>query len=121
MREVLIVDDSAIVRKVARLIFESFYMRAYEAADGAAAVEICARRMPGIILLDMNMPQTDSYDVLATLRAMPDGEKAVVIACFVANEPALVARARAAGADAFVLKPFDQAILKAKFADMGLL
>lgn len=51
MREVLIVDDSAIVRKVARLIFESFYMRAYEAADGAAAVEICARRMPGVYFL----------------------------------------------------------------------
>jgi two-component system chemotaxis response regulator CheY len=121
MREILIVDDAAIVCRVASQIFENFHMRPYEARDAAAALEICARRMPDIVLLDMHMPETDSFELLATLRGMAGSENAFMISCFVANSPELVARALSAGANGVMLKPFDEPIMKAKFVDMGLL
>jgi two-component system chemotaxis response regulator CheY len=121
MREILIVDDAAVVCRVAGQIFENFFMRPHTAQNAAAAIAICAQRMPDIILLDMHMPDTDSFELLATLRSMPRSEKTFIISCFVAHNPDAVARALSSGANGFILKPFDQPILKAKFVDMGLL
>jgi CheY-like chemotaxis protein len=121
MREILIVDDAAVVCRVASQIFENFFLRPHEARDAAAAMEICARRMPDIVLLDMHMPETDSFELLATLRGMPGSEKAFIICCFVVNSPEMAARAMSAGASSVMLKPFDEPIMKAKFVDMGLL
>ena len=57
----LVVDDSKVIRKVARHILESMSFAVEEAADGQEALTYCRANRPDVILLDWNMPVTVSY------------------------------------------------------------
>ena len=120
MTQVLIVDDSPVIRKVARRIFELMQFETTEAEDGQKALAACAFLMPDIILLDWNMPVMDGFAALKELRRMPDGRKPKVVFCTTENDVAHVARAMHAGADDYVMKPFSREIMQAKFEQMGL-
>ncbi len=71
----LVVDDSAVIRKVARRIIEALGMNVSEAEDGSAALEVCAASMPDAILLDWNMPNMDGYTFLQALRRSEGGRR----------------------------------------------
>ncbi len=73
MKSCLIVDDSRVVRKVARRILEELEFAIEEAADGQLAMAVCQRRMPDAILLDWNMPVMNGIDFLRALRQMQGG------------------------------------------------
>ncbi len=120
MIEVLVVDDSPVIRKVACRILEGLYMRATEAPDGESALVECEKRMPDAILLDWSMPQMDGLEFLSALRKMPGGSAPKVVYCTSDYEIGLIARAKHAGADDHMMKPFNQTILKSKMAEMGL-
>ena len=120
MMQVLVVDDSPVIRKVARRIFEGMGFQTGEAEDGQRALTTCQFLMPDIILLDWNMPVLDGFGFLRELRRMPGGTEPTVILCTTENDVAHIARAMHAGADAYVMKPFDQAVLKAKIAELNL-
>lgn len=121
MRTCLIVDDSRIIRKVARRIIEDLGFEAAEAADGAEALAFCRAVMPEAVLLDWRMPGMDGLAFLERLRREPDGRRPKVVFCSVENEPDRIREALDAGADEFVMKPFDGRILEAKFVEAGLL
>jgi len=120
MKQVLVVDDSAVTRKVARRILEGLHFRTSEAPDGKAALEECGKAMPDVVLLDWNMPEMDGYEFLCELRKMPGGEEPKVVFCTTENEAGHIARAMRAGANEYIMKPFDQHILKSKFQEIGL-
>ena len=115
----LIVDDSAVIRKVARRILESMGFRITEAEDGQQALAACRADMPDLVLLDDSMPVMDGYDFLRTLRRSPYGIAPKVVFCATENDVAHVARARHAGADEYLLKPFDKALMAAKVQEVG--
>ena len=69
----LVVDDSDVIRKVARRVLEDMNYLVLEAESGQAALEQCARAMPEIILLDWHMPGMSGHDFLAALRGAPLG------------------------------------------------
>jgi len=121
MKTCLIVDDSAVIRKVARRILEGLAFRVIEAADGSEAMERCRSSMPEAILLDWNMPVMDGYDFLRSLRKMDNGRDPKVIFCTTENDVAHIARALHAGANEYIMKPFDRQILAAKLVEVGLL
>lgn len=121
MKHCLIVDDSAVVRKVARRIMEGLSLKTSEAEDGEQALLQCRREMPDAVLLDWNMPVMDGYDFLRELRRMPGGDAPKVVFCTTENDVAHIARALHAGADEYVMKPFDKAIMTAKLQEVGLL
>jgi two-component system chemotaxis response regulator CheY len=75
MTQVLVVDDSAVLRKVARRILEGLQFETAEAEDGKVALDACAASMPDAILLDWNMPVMDGFEFLRELRRMPEGGK----------------------------------------------
>ena len=85
------------------------------------ALEIYQREMPDAILLDWDMPKMDGYDFLRVLRRLPGGEKPKVVFCTTENDVAHIARALQAGADEYIMKPFDKDIVTAKFQEVGLL
>src|SRR5262245_50795226 len=116
MKTCLIVDDSEVVRKVARHIFESFQLETSEAESGEDGLELCAKAMPDAILLDCHIPAMPTVAFLSALRALANGAKPVVIYCATENDPTVIARALSAGADDYVLKPFDRESLRAKLA-----
>ena len=121
MKSCLIVDDSRVVRKVARRILEDLHFSIEEAADGRLAMEACLRKMPDVILLDWNMPVMNGLDFLRALRKTPGGTSPVVVFCTTENDLAHIQEALGAGADEYIMKPFDGDIIRNKFAQVGLL
>lgn len=121
MKYCLVVDDSAVIRKVARRILESLDFETAEASDGQDALASCQARMPEAILLDWNMPVMDGYEFLKTLRRTPGGDQPKVVFCTTENDVAAIARAMHAGADEYIMKPFDKEIMTLKLQQAGLL
>jgi two-component system, chemotaxis family, chemotaxis protein CheY len=119
MKTCLVVDDSSVIRKVARRILEGLEFQIAEAENGEEAFEACRRRLPDAILLG-NMPKMDGYDFLRLLRRLPGGDGPKVVFCTTENDVAHIARALHAGADEYIMKPFDKEIVEAKFQEVGL-
>lgn len=120
MRTCLVVDDSRIIRRVARRILEALDYFVEEASDGAEALALCRDRLPEAVLLDWNMPVMDGLEFLRALRREPGGGKPVVVLCTTRNDPEHIAEALAAGADEYIMKPFDGDIIQAKLVEAGL-
>ena len=115
MKSCLIVDDSSVVRKVARRILEDMDFIVEEAEDGQEAFDKCRQEMPDAILLDWNMPIMSGLEFLKLLRGYIGGEKPHVVYCTVDNDIGAIAMALKAGASDYMMKPFDRTILEAKF------
>ena len=120
MTTCLVVDDSSVIRKVARRILEAMHFEITEAEDGADALGKCAERLPDAVLLDWNMPNMDGLQFLRTLRKMPGGDRPKVVFCTTENDVGHIARALHAGADEYIMKPFDKDIVAHKFREVGL-
>lgn len=121
MKHCLVVDDSDVIRKVARRILERMQFEISEAENGQEAIERCTARMPDAILLDWHMPVMGGVEFLGALRLMNAETKPWVIYCTTENDPADISRAFAAGADDYILKPYDRSMLSAKLTDCGLI
>jgi two-component system chemotaxis response regulator CheY len=121
MRTCLVVDDSRVVRKVASRIVEALDFEPIEAGDGLEALSICRAAMPDAVLIDRGMPVMDGVEFTRLLRLEPGGGAPVVVFCTAETEPDRIAEALDAGADEYVMKPFDGDIIAAKFAEAGLL
>ncbi len=119
VRTCLIVDDSRIIRKVARRIVEGLGFEVDEAADGIEALSYCVGLMPDVILLDWNMPVMDGLTFIRRLRAQAGGDRPKVLFCTIETRAERIAEALQAGADDYVMKPFDGEILTSKFAEVG--
>jgi two-component system chemotaxis response regulator CheY len=117
----LVVDDSRVVRKVARRILESLDFEITEAVDGADALTACRAAMPDAVLLDWHMPMMDGMEFLKRLRAEPGGEAPSVVICSAENRSDRIREALETGADEYMMKPFDGEIMVAKFGEAGLL
>ena len=120
MKTCLVVDDSSVIRKVARRILEGLNFKISEAEDGQQAVEECKREMPDAVLLDWNMPVMDGYEFLGNLRRLPGGDAPKVVFCTTENGMDHISRALNAGANEYIMKPFDKDIVTAKFQEVGL-
>ena len=121
MKTCLIVEDSSIVRKMARRILEGLGFDVVEAEDGVDALVVCKRAMPEAILLDWNMPVMDGYEFLGNLRRMPGGDAPKVVFCTTENDMDHISRALHAGANEYIMKPFDKDIVATKFQEVGLI
>lgn len=121
MKSCLIVDDSKVIRMVAKKILHELEFRTEEAEDGVQALEACKKAMPDAVLLDWNMPNMNGIDFLRELRKLAGGEHPVVVFCTTENDIEHIQEAITAGANEYIMKPFDSEILQAKFSQVGLL
>ena len=121
MRTCLVVDDSRVIRKVARRIIEEMGFEVSEAGDGAEALAWCRASMPEAILLDWNMPSMNGIEFLRMLRNEPGGERPKVIFCTVETALERIREAIDCGAAEYIMKPFDSDIILSKFALAELL
>ena len=120
MKTCLLVDDSRVIRKVARRILEGLHFNCAEAGDGVEALAYCRADMPDAVLLDWNMPAMNGIDFLRQLRREPGGDAPIVVFCSTQNESEQIVEALNAGADEYIMKPFDGEIIESKFAEAGL-
>lgn len=112
-RMVLAIDDSRTMRE---LIAASLVPAGYEvrvAGDGEDGVAALATLTPDVILTDINMPRLDGFGVIAAVRRSDAHRATPVIVITTESAPELKARARAAGATGWIVKPFEAAQLVA--------
>lgn len=119
MKHCLVVDDSRVIRKVSRHILESLGFAVDEAENGSEALDRCSVQMPDVILLDWNMPVMSGIEFIVQLRQRDGGEKPKVVFCTTENDVAHIREAISAGADEYVMKPFDQETLQIKLQLVG--
>lgn len=115
----LIVDDSRVIRKVSSKIAKSLGYVPVEAQDGFEALARCRKAMPHLILTDWDMPEMDGLEFVKQLRAIPTPKAPVVVFCTSKNKPADVHAGIQAGADDYIVKPFDEAALRHKLERLG--
>jgi two-component system chemotaxis response regulator CheY len=120
MKSCLVVDDSKVIRKVARHILETLNFSVDEAEDGQEALDRCEANMPDVVLLDWNMPVMSGMEFLKNLRGGKNGGRPKVVFCTTENDAAHIRAAIDAGADEYVMKPFDRETLQSKLQIVGV-
>ena len=120
MKTCLVVDDSRVIRKVARRILEDLGFEVAEAGDGLEAMAWCQAVMPDAVLLDWRMPGMDGLEFVRKLRQEPGVDRPRVIFCSVENEIEAIREALDAGADEYIMKPFDGSIVSGKLELLGM-
>lgn len=120
-RTCLVVDDSRVVRKVARRILETHGFSVVEAGDGQQALDACHAAIPDCVLLDWNMPVMDGLTFLQRLRSEFGPDNPPVVFCTTENDMDHIEKAILSGAQEYIMKPFDEEILVGKLVQVGLL
>ncbi|WP_374293985.1 response regulator [Sphingomonas sp.] len=120
MKTCLVVDDSKVIRKVARHILETLDFTVREAADGREALDACLVAAPDVVLLDWNMPVMSGMDFLRALREANVSPRPRVVFCTTENGMAHIRAAIEAGADEYIMKPFDRDTLESKLQIVGM-
>ena len=120
MKNCLIVDDSRVIRKVSRHIVETLGFAVDEAADGQEALAKCDEAMPDVILLDWNMPVMSGIEFLRVLGETELPHRPKVVFCTTENGMGHIRAAIDAGADEYVMKPFDRETLESKLQIVGV-
>lgn len=121
MKRCLIVEDSRVIRRVASKIIQDLGFDVDEAENGKKALSAVTIRMPDLALVDWEMPVMDGLTFVKELRKLPGGNKVVVVFCTTENDPAHIVEALDAGADEYIMKPFDGEIVRSKLLLLGLL
>lgn len=118
MKLCLVVDDASVIRKIARHILESMRFTVAEAETAQQALELCRDEMPDLVLLDWQMPGSSAIETIAGIRAIRSDRRAVIVYCTTEYDSVDISRAFAAGADTFLMKPFDRQSLDAKLSEI---
>jgi two-component system, chemotaxis family, chemotaxis protein CheY len=121
MKTILVVEDSPLIRKAIRRIIEPMGFAVDEAGHGLEALAwLEAGHAPDAILLDVEMPEMDGMTFLKTLRKRAELPQPPVIMCTSVHAVATIAEALRSGADEYIMKPFNEAILGEKLQGVGL-
>jgi two-component system chemotaxis response regulator CheY len=120
LKTCLVVDDSRVVRKVARRLLEDAGYAVAEAADGAEALAWCRAMMPDVVLIEPTIQGMSGIDFLRRLRLEPGGRAPKVIFCSAQTDLERIRQALDAGAAEYIMKPFDGEIVAEKLALAGL-
>ena len=119
MKRCMFVDDSSVIRKVAKRILNGPDMVMVEAGSGLDAIEMCQADMPDIVIVDSALPDLPTVDVIRRIRAIPSAIVPHIAICLTEMDVAAIMRAKRAGAQSYILKPFNRAQLLERFRAMG--
>ena len=120
MPRILIVDDSKTVRSTIGRMLQPLSVESEEAENGKECIEKIESGNYDALLLDWNMPIMSGFDCLTHVRADSSYKELRVIMVTTESEFDRISEALAAGADDYIIKPFDQDILREKLALVGL-
>jgi two-component system chemotaxis response regulator CheY len=115
----LLVDDSRMIRKIARRIVESVGYAVVEAENGEEGLARCRAAMPDLIITDWNMPVMTGIEFVTALRAIPTVNPPKVVFCTTNSGAKDIHKGITAGADEYVIKPFDDAALLSRLQSVG--
>jgi two-component system chemotaxis response regulator CheY len=119
-KNALVVDDSRVFRTVARRILEELDFTVAEAEDGMGALRACREKMPDIILFDGNLPSMKGVDFLKSVRGQMGGDRPVILVATTESDADEIAQVIHAGANEYLMKPFDRGSVRAKLSEIGV-
>jgi type IV pilus assembly protein PilB len=108
---ILVADDEPITRMLVKFLLEKENFDVLEAANGRDAVEIASREHPDLLMIDLNMPEMNGYDAIATLRTDLTMATLPIVVLTSEEGPGIERRVLELGADDYILKPFDPDVL----------
>ena len=112
---VLVVEDDQHIAEVLRFMLERQGYRVVHLADGrAASAHVAASQAPGLVLLDVMLPYVDGFEIVGLIRAQPGWQEVPVLMLTAKNTERDTVRALDAGANDFVIKPFQPQELLAR-------
>lgn len=120
MKHILIIDDSPIIRRFGRLIFESLGFRVSEAETEHEALERSKTDSPDYILVDWIIPGVSSMELISKLRRTLVEKPPYIIYLVTENDASDINRAFKAGADDYLFKPFNREIVEMKLHEITI-
>lgn len=121
MKTCLVVEDSKVMRRIARKMLEELGLSVEEAEDGAVALEKSKAKLTDMVLLDWNMSVMNGLEYLIALRKLPGGDAPLVVLCTTETDMAQIIKAMESGANEYIMKPYDRDILESKLVQIGLI
>ena len=118
MQHCLVIEDSSIIRRVARSIFESLGYRVSEAQTAAETLEHIAADAADLILIDWIIPGTNVPELISSIRKIKTGKRPFILYLTTENDEADLRIAFRAGADDYLLKPFNREIIEMKLNEI---
>jgi two-component system, chemotaxis family, chemotaxis protein CheY len=106
MKKVLVVDDSATVRQQVTMALQQAGFAVAEACDGIEGLEVLDKGGISMVICDVNMPRMSGLDMLEHMKDKPQRAGIPVVMLTTEGHPALVDRAKKAGAKGWIVKPF---------------
>ena len=117
----MIVDDSSVIRKVAKRILAGPDLVVIEAASATEALYMCEADMPHVIVLDASLPDMETVDFIRRAVAIDSPTKPQIVVCVTQFDIGAIMRAKRAGAKGYILKPFNRPQLLERFRAMDLM
>jgi two-component system, chemotaxis family, chemotaxis protein CheY len=117
----LILDDSRMIRAIARRMFEGLGFVVTEAEDGRDALVQCAQHAPDLVLVDWNMPHMDGIAFITAIRADPTMAQPKLLLCSTETRLSMIRMALRVGASSYLMKPFNAARVTHRLRRFGLL
>jgi CheY-like chemotaxis protein len=105
-QKVLVIEDSASVRRLIEVCLRVLDVDVSSAVDGVTGLEQIKSLNPDIVVLDIGLPGLDGWEVLSQLRQDPNSAEVKVLVLTAHAQPEMADRAAQGGADAFMTKPF---------------
>lgn len=120
-RRAMVVDDSRAMRSILSAIVEDLGFRVEQASDGRdALLKLRQASDTELALVDWNMPEMNGLELVAAIRQQPEFESLRIVMVTTETEADRVVEALEAGADEYIMKPFDRDMLLAKLAMVGI-
>lgn len=111
---VLVTDDDPLTRMLVKLLLEREAFEVLEATNGKQALEIALREKPDLLVIDLNMPEVDGYQAIGQLRRDMSLAMMPILVLTAEDGPGIEERVLKLGADDYIIKPFDPALLLAR-------
>ena len=118
MKRCMFVDDSAVIRKVAKRILGGPDLIVIEAATGFDALGMCAADMPEIIVVDASLSDMPAVDFIRRVRCIESAIRPQIASCLTEVDIGTIMRAKRAGAQGYILKPFNRPQLLDRFRNL---
>ena len=119
MKRCMFVDDSSVIRKVAKRILGGSELIVIEASSGKEAIHMCEADMPDIVVIDVGLPDVPADELIRRIRSIQSPIVPQIAICLMEVDVPTIMRAKRAGAQSFILKPFNRSQLLERFRAMS--
>lgn len=117
MERCMIVEKSSVVRKVSKRILGETVL-VVEAENAHQALSLCETEMPDQIIVETELTGMDVYDFVRAVRAMTSEKRPIIIMSSISMDLVQMTKAKRAGADSYLLKPFNRTQLLSRFEEI---